>query len=271
MVDRGARGFANPAVLPRGRILPLARRPSAVPALFLGLVALLAAAALAYAIRLADLPWVAAWLLLGVGAAGLVGVARMVAGGGFIAFLLGLLGLLAPAAVVTAALDVALVGEERAGPVAEAGGGLLVASRRFTDAWPIPSRGQAVVVSRRRLQRREATQDFAVAPVVPFSWTTEQPVPAWAVAPGRAAPEGWSQRAGRLVMLLPDERVDEAVEAGARAARLTSRPDAPVGLWVTGEDDPARDAATMLGAVLLGGMAAWGLAVILATRRGALG
>ncbi|WP_376096291.1 hypothetical protein ACE7GA_04600 [Roseomonas sp. CCTCC AB2023176] len=122
-------------------------------------------------------------------------------------------------------------------------------------------------MTRRGRAGRDVTAEYAVAPVVPFSWTPDRPVTAWAVAPGREAPPGWAERRGRLVALLPDERVEEAVAAAAREARLVNRPGVPVGVWVTGEDDPVRDAATALAVTGLGGLAGWVAALMLSARR----
>ena len=72
---------------------------------------------------------------------------------------------------------------------------------------------------------------------------------------------------GEVVALLPDDRLEQAVEEAARQARLAYRPGVPVGLWVAGDATPAEDAAATLALVGLAGLAAWAAALVLTARR----
>ncbi|WP_376096288.1 hypothetical protein ACE7GA_04595 [Roseomonas sp. CCTCC AB2023176] len=110
-------------------------RISTVPALFLGILLMLGAAALAYGVRLAGLEQVVRWLAYALIAVPVLWVAAMSARG-VLAMVLGGVGLLAPAVFVAFLLDVAVAGAEQEGPVASATG---VSCRRGGSAMPGPS------------------------------------------------------------------------------------------------------------------------------------
>jgi hypothetical protein len=161
--------------------------------------------------------------------------------------------------------DVQLIGPT-SGPIALAdiGRHAYAARLRFTDARVATE--FTAVADARRLNGASASGAWRVAPIVPQSWTSEDPVPAWAVAAVSGygpldfrTPRSWQQNYRAAVRYVPTafSPAHTAVERAIARYGLTASPQAPLLYWVEEPHTVIADERTFLAWVMFGGVATW--------------
>jgi hypothetical protein len=161
--------------------------------------------------------------------------------------------------------DVQLIGPT-SGPIALADieRHAYAARLRFTDARVATE--FTAVADARRLNGASASGAWRAAPVVPQSWTSADPVPAWAVAVVSGygpldfrTPRSWQQNYRAAVRYVPTafSPAHTAVERAIARYGLTASPQAPLLYWVEEPHTVIADERTFLAWEMFGGAATW--------------